>query len=106
MTALRSPFAAGFGPAAANDLAATIGALASPQRLRILNLLAAGGQWTSVDIEKALGDIAQPTVAHHLRVLDKAGLIASRKESAYTLRTLAPGRLRDLAALITPGGAS
>jgi len=103
-TALRSPFAAGFGPGAAVDLADTLKALAEPSRLRILAILRAEGPLTGVEIETRLGTLKQPSIAHHLRILGEAGLVTATKHGAYVVRELATDRLLTVAALLTPGG--
>jgi ArsR family transcriptional regulator len=105
VTPLRSPFADGFGPGAADALASTLKALASPARLRILALLAAGHTLTGTEIEHALKDLAQPTLAHHLSVLDAAGLITTQRKGVYAYRSLDPDRVRAIAALLQPAGA-
>lgn len=107
MSQLRSPFSAGFTTSAADDLAATLQVLASPHRLKILAMLNANGPMTSLEIERGLGTLGQPTVAHHLRILIDAGLVDSRRDKPFITRVLVPGRMRSLAwLLLPPGGAA
>lgn len=105
MSQLRSPFSAGFTASAADDLAVTLKALAEPTRLKSLALLHALGPQAPVDIEQELGTVAQPTLAHHLRILETAGLIASRKAGVYVIKALVPGRMAAIAHLLDPGAA-
>lgn len=108
MTTLRSPFSAGFTASAAEDLAATLQVLASPHRLKILAMLNASGPMTGIEIELCLGGLKQPTLSHHLRVLDRAGFITSATRGVYITRTLVPGRMRAVSLLLDPrpGGAA
>jgi ArsR family transcriptional regulator len=101
VTALRTPFRPGFGEAEADELAALLKALASPARLRILALLRSGPM-TGAELTTILPQ-SQPTVAHHLGILAEAGLIDSRKESTYVMRSLATARLREVSRLLDPG---
>lgn len=105
MIPLRSPFSAGFGDSAALDLACALKVLAEPNRLKILALLRSSGPMTGVEIEQYLTHLAQPTISHHLRVLDEAGLISTHREkSGVAVRRLVPDRMRVLATLLNPGG--
>ena len=54
-------------------------ALASADRRRILDLLKEGPRITS-DLSKALPHLDRTTVMQHLGVLERAGLVISRKE--------------------------
>lgn len=91
MTALRSPFAAGFADEAAVDLAATMKMLADPTRLKILALLHERGPMGVSEVEACL-PLKQPTVSHHLRVLREAGLITTRREGVRAFSSLRSGR--------------
>lgn len=68
--------------------ATLLGALASPERLRIVRLLA-GGRRNVTEIVEALG-IPPLNVSHHLTVLRTAGLLQSRKEGRFVYYSLAP----------------
>ncbi len=74
------------------DLAAVLGALADPARLRILSLLVANGEVCSCDLVGPLGR-SQPTVSHHTRVLAEAGLIVGEKRGKWTWWQLNGDRL-------------
>ncbi|WP_249012199.1 helix-turn-helix transcriptional regulator [Conexibacter sp. DBS9H8] len=57
------------------ELAAVLGALSDPLRLRIVATLAEGGEWTCGSLELP---IAKSTKSHHLRVLGEAGIVSRR----------------------------
>ena len=71
-------------------------ALADPTRREILRLLRSGS--------RAAGDIArefhqtQPTISHHLRILDEAGFVRSERRGASVVYTLQASALEELAA--------
>lgn len=90
--------AAPLSPAEAEDLAATLKAVAEPTRLRLLSLIAASeGQEACVcDLTDAV-DLSQPTVSHHMKVLVEAGLATREKRGVWAYYRLVPGRLDDLA---------
>lgn len=70
-------------------------ALADKTRRRILALLGAGS--------RAAGDIAaafetsKPTISHHLKVLEQAGLVRSERRGTSIVYTLQTNVLEDLA---------
>ncbi len=68
--------------------ATLLGALASPERLRIVRLLA-GGRRNVTEIVEALG-IPPLNVSHHLTVLRTAGLLTNAKEGRFVYYSLAP----------------
>lgn len=79
----------------AASLAIVLAALADPVRLRLLSLVAAGGEVCSCNLEAPLGK-SQPTISHHTRVLAQAGLIESEKRGKWTWWRIAPDRLAEL----------
>lgn len=73
--------------------AAKLGALAAPERLRIVRFLTGGGRNVS-EIAEMLK--ARPiNVSHHLGVLRNAGIVRSRKRGRFVLYSLRPGVLAD-----------
>ena len=74
----------------ASDLDRLLRAIADPRRRRILLLLKEQGGFSSgqpdglcaADIEQHVG-LAQPTISHHMRVLEKAGLIEVKKQGHW-----------------------
>jgi ArsR family transcriptional regulator len=74
-------------------------ALGDPARVRILNLLVAGGEGACVcDLTDALG-LSQPTVSHHLKKLTEAGLLRRHRMGTSACFTLDPDAASRLAAV-------
>jgi DNA-binding transcriptional ArsR family regulator len=69
-----------------------LGALAAPERIRIVRLLSDGERNVS-EIAKHL-HTAAVNVAHHLAVLKQAGMIRGRKQGRFVYYALAPGFLQ------------
>ena len=69
-------------------------ALAEPNRMAILSMLAEGER-PAGDFVDAL-PISQPTVSKHLSVLREAGLVNVRKDAQRRLYSLNPAPLKDL----------
>lgn len=72
----------------------TLLALADPTRRAILARLAQG-EATVTEIAAPF-DLTQPAVSHHLKVLEKAGLITRRREGTSRPCRLAPEGLAPL----------
>jgi DNA-binding transcriptional ArsR family regulator len=70
-----------------------LGALAAPERLRIVSHLRDG--------PRSVGDLAEllktpmVNVSHHLHVLLNAGLVRNRKQGRFVLYSLSPNLLRS-----------
>ena len=89
----------------ATATAALFKALADPNRVRIVNLLAAASQPVCVcDLTEPLG-IAQPTVSHHLKKLVAAGLLTREQRGTWAYYSLNHEAMRHLAAVATLQGA-
>ncbi|MGC8837537.1 MAG: ArsR/SmtB family transcription factor [Anaerolineae bacterium] len=73
-------------------LARGLRAMAHPNRLRILALLAEG-EMCVCDITEGLG-ISQPLASHHLRVLKEAGLVRDRRDAQWAYYRLDVEALR------------
>ena len=77
-------------------------ALADPTRWRVLTLLAERGDGTATTLAGEL-PVSRPAVIKHLAVLDRAGLVESRRRGREVRFTVRPERLdaaaRDLADL-------
>jgi ArsR family transcriptional regulator len=71
-------------------------ALADPTRREILKQLR-GGSRTAGDIASAF-PLTKPTLSHHFRVLEGAGLIRSERRGTAIVYTLQSSVLEDLAA--------
>ncbi|MFO7609896.1 MAG: metalloregulator ArsR/SmtB family transcription factor [Candidatus Krumholzibacteriia bacterium] len=81
-----------------DDAADLLKALADPTRLRLVRALLEAPSYVEA-LATGLG-VAAPTVSHHLKKLEDAGLVERRREQYYTMVHLRPGpldrRLRDL----------
>jgi ArsR family transcriptional regulator len=85
-------------------LTAMLKALADPNRLEILRVVAAQpGPVCACDIVDRF-DLAQPTISHHLKILCDAGLLISRKSGLWRFYSPDPEglqRINELPSLIT-----
>jgi ArsR family transcriptional regulator len=85
--------------AEAIETAPIFAALSDPVRLRMLSLIASGGEVCSCALEEPLGK-SQPTISHHTRVLSDAGLIAGEKRGRWMWWHVMPDRLNQVARII------
>jgi ArsR family transcriptional regulator, arsenate/arsenite/antimonite-responsive transcriptional repressor len=81
----------------AEQLAAAFRVIADPARLRLLNLIASSpnGEACVCDLVAPLG-LSQPTVSHHLKLLNEAGLLDREKRGLWVYYRLVPARLQQL----------
>jgi DNA-binding transcriptional ArsR family regulator len=79
----------------ADRLSATFSALADPTRRAILARLTLGE--ASVNELAEPFEMSLPAVSKHLKVLERAGLIARGREAQWRPRTLQAGPLKDIA---------
>ena len=70
-----------------------LGALAAPERLEIVRLLASGPQNVTQIVETL--KIAPLNVSHHLSTLRHAGIIEGEKQGRFVNYSLRPGVLCD-----------
>jgi DNA-binding transcriptional ArsR family regulator len=77
-----------------DKLSQTLSALADPTRRAILARLALGEASVSELAEPF--DMSLPAVSKHLKVLEKAGLIAKGREAQWRPRRLEPQPLKDV----------
>ena len=84
-------------PDAAEELAATLKAIADPARLRLLNFIAAqpSGEACVCYFTEPLG-LSQPTVSHHLKLLYAAGLLERERRGTWVYYRIIPERLESL----------
>jgi len=78
----------------ADNLSAVFSALADPTRRAILARLALGE--TSVQELAEPFDMSLPAVSKHLKVLERAGLIARGREAQWRPARIEPRRLKDV----------
>ena len=79
-------------------------ALADPARLRLLSFIAAqpGAEACVCHLTEPIG-LSQPTVSHHLKVLNDAGLLEREKRRTWVFYRIAPERMEAIrAALAAP----
>lgn len=57
-------------------------ALAEPRRFRMIQELAAAGELSCGQIGERF-PLAQPTISHHLKILNDAGLLVVRREAQH-----------------------
>ncbi|HTC88095.1 MAG TPA: metalloregulator ArsR/SmtB family transcription factor [Bryobacteraceae bacterium] len=84
----------GLSAATPDSLSATFAALADPTRRAILARLASGE--TSVTKLAEPFEMSMPAVSKHLKVLERAGLIARGREAQWRPCRLEAGPLKDV----------
>jgi len=94
------PLAApGLSDAEALATAALFRALADPARVKIVNLIATGGEAVcGCELTEPLG-LSQATVSHHLTKLADAGLLDREQRGKWGYFSLNPTALRTLASV-------
>jgi ArsR family transcriptional regulator, arsenate/arsenite/antimonite-responsive transcriptional repressor len=93
----------------ADEAAATASlfkALADPNRVRIVNLLATSPKPLCVCEFTGPLELAQPTVSHHLKKLLTAGLLDRQQRGTWAYYSLNPAALSRLAAVADLQGAT
>ena len=78
-----------------DQLSSTFAALADPTRRAILARLASGD--TSVTELAQPFEMSMPAISKHLKVLERAGLIARGREAQWRPCRIEAGRLKDVA---------
>lgn len=83
-----------------DDIARVLAALADPTRRLVLDAVAARGEATATSIA-AEAPVSRQAVVKHLAVLDRAGLIAGRRQGREMRYAVRPEPLTATAAWIT-----
>ena len=78
-----------------DHLSSTFAALADPTRRAILARLS-GGEASVTQLAEPF-EISMPAVSKHLKVLERAGLIARGREAQWRPARLEPARLKEVA---------
>ncbi len=69
-------------------------AISDETRQQIMDVLCC--EWMSVnDLVDRLGEVSQPTVSHHLRILNEAGLLHRRREGQVVMNSLNQERMAE-----------
>lgn len=97
-----SPYAGELGQSAAEAASVAFKALAEPLRLRMLSMIASDprGETCVCDLQ-SLGEVTQPTISHHLRVLRAAGLLASERRGTWVWYRIVPERAKWVTGLLS-----
>src|SRR6266702_4268706 len=85
----------GYGHLSPDRLSATFAALADPTRRAILTRLASGE--ASVTQLAEPFEMSMPAISKHLKVLERAGLIARGREAQWRPCRIEAGPLKDVA---------
>jgi ArsR family transcriptional regulator len=72
----------------------TFRALSNPVRIRIVEIIGKG-ELCACEIPRKVGR-AQPTVSQHLKLLEAAGILASRRDGKKVLYSVRSGAVFDL----------
>ncbi|MHA2296590.1 MAG: ArsR/SmtB family transcription factor [Candidatus Hodarchaeales archaeon] len=78
-----------------DKLASIFKALSVTKRLEILFLLKNGISKCICELESVL-EVSQPTITHHIRILQRAGIIESKRESRWLLSTIKDKKVMDI----------
>lgn len=76
-------------------------ALADPHRFELLERIAAAGHPLACAQALAALSISAPTLSHHIKELETAGLIHVQREGKFAYLTLRPGVLESLACILS-----
>jgi len=90
----------------ANQVAPLLKALADPVRLRLMSMVLSHerGEACVCDLTPAF-DLSQPTISHHLKVLNEAGLLHREKRGVWVYYQARPEAMQALMSLFaTVGG--
>jgi DNA-binding transcriptional ArsR family regulator len=78
-------------------------ALADPTRHRMLRELRAKGELTCSGVCECF-DLSQPTISHHIKTLEEAGLITVRRRGQFHVLTANEETLAAFASDLIPNG--
>ena len=100
-TPLRPALRATLSREQAEDTAALLRVVSDPTRLQILSLVhhSEDGRARVADLTRALG-LRQPTVSHHLKVMNEAGIVSRDPVGREVWYAIVPERLDAVADLL------
>jgi ArsR family transcriptional regulator len=84
----------------AMDMARIFGALSDPARLRMLSIIASDDEVCSCALEEPLAK-SQPTISHHTKILQEAGLIIGEKRGHWMWWRANPERLKEVTRILS-----
>ncbi|MEU7751364.1 metalloregulator ArsR/SmtB family transcription factor [Micromonospora sp. NPDC049101] len=77
-------------------IASMFKALGEPVRLRLLTMIAAGGETCVCDLSQAF-HLTGPTISYHLKVLRDAGLVGCQRRGTWVYYWVVPTAMHRLA---------
>ncbi|WP_210727965.1 ArsR/SmtB family transcription factor [Cellulomonas septica] len=85
----------------AEDISRLLRVVSEPTRLQLLSLIfqAPDGRARVVDLTAALR-LRQPTISHHLKLMDEAGIVAREPIGREVWYSIVPGRLEAIGDLL------
>lgn len=86
---LASVFAGTISPYDAATVATHLKAIADPARLQLLAIITHAGNRgiSGIGAIEALGRLSQPTIAHHLRILEAYGFVRKERDGSFVCYT-------------------
>ena len=81
------------------DVALICKALSDPNRLKIVQMLSDGEKCGCKLLEAF--EITQPTLSHHMKILEECGLVAGRKAGKWTYYSLSCETLANFKSFIS-----
>jgi ArsR family transcriptional regulator len=81
------------------DLVRALKALADPTRFRMIQEIAAAGELSCGQLTERF-DVSQPTISHHLKLLQDAGLLIQRTEGKHHFTSVDKKLVARIASLI------
>jgi ArsR family transcriptional regulator len=81
------------------DIVRALKALADPTRFRMIQEIAAAGELSCGQLTERF-DVSQPTISHHLKLLQDAGLLIQRAEGKHHYTSVDKKLVARIAALI------
>ena len=81
------------------DIVRALKALADPTRFRMVQEIAAAGELSCGQLTERF-DVSQPTISHHLKLLQDAGLLVQRTEGKHHFTSVDKKLVARIAALI------
>jgi ArsR family transcriptional regulator len=82
-----------------NDSARLLKVIADPKRLKILDILSCGEQCACNILEHF--DFTQPTLSHHMKVLEDSGLVTTRKAGLWSYYSLNETQCSNVLQILT-----